>query len=206
MLNLIFLVLFAPCSHAHPVPFKDGTAVMTANQPFLSDSMVAYSYHHKAAVAARIMRFDDGIGSMEYYAPQLNFLVKRWNQMASQSNLYFLTAVGPMTYNDHVHSAILTGAEADAESRRLYASVKAEKMWTGVGSDFWHLQSRVGVSPYKSEFNQLGAWLMAQYEYNPILRSRYKLTPLVRLFYRNVLVETGVSTDGDWMANLMVHL
>lgn len=170
------------------------------------DTTIGYSFKRNAAVAARMMVFDDGIGRMRFYAPQLNFLLRRWNGDGFQSNVYASGAVGPMNYNGHEHSAILTGVDVDAESRWLFTSGRAEKMWTGVGYDFWHLQSRVGVAPYSAGFKQLATWLMVQYEYNPILRGWSKVTPLVRMFYQNYLVEGGISPDGDWMLNLMVHI
>lgn len=203
---LVGAILFASIiSWAHPVTYKDGVAVTSLNQTFATDGSVAYTFRREAAVAARFMKFDDRIGRMEYYAPQVNIRLNRWNYEEAQANIYFMGGVGAMNYNEHTHSAILTGLEADAESRVLYASARAEKMWTGY-TDFWHLQSRVGVAPYKAGYNQVATWLMAQYDYNPLLRQKYKITPLVRLFYRTVLVESGVSLDGDWMVNLMVHL
>jgi hypothetical protein len=208
-LRLIFctaLFLISAVCAGHPVPYKDAVAITTLNQPFQSDSSVAYSFKRNAAVAARIMTFDDGVGQMSFVAPQLNFLIKRWNGEGFQANTYTSLAVGPMTYNGHEHSAILTALDADAESRWLYISGKAEKMWTGEGYDFWHLQGRVGGAPYAAGFNQLATWVMFQYDYNPILRNWTKITPLVRMFYKNVLWEAGYSTDGDWLLNLMVHL
>jgi hypothetical protein len=191
---------------AHPVPYKDAVALTTLNQPFQSDNSLAFSFHRQASIGARIMTFDDRIGQMSFYAPQLNFLLKRWNGEGFQANVYSMLAVGPMTYNKHEHSAILTALEGDIESRWLMFSGMAEKMWTGVGYDFWHLRSRAGAAPYAAGFNQVATWFMIQYDYNPILRGWDKVTPLVRMFYKNYLWEAGVSTDGDWMFNFMVHI
>lgn len=190
---------------AHPVPFKDAVAVTSLNQRFQTDMMVAYSFKRSAAVAMRIMAFDDGLGKMNYYAPQVNFLLRRWNGDGYQANIYSAGGVGLMNFDGHEHSAILTSVEADAESRWLYISGQVEKMWTGEGYDFWHFRSRAGFAPYAAGFDQLATWFMVQYEYNPLLRGWSKITPLARLYYRNYLVEAGVSLNGDGMANFMAH-
>jgi len=202
----LFLFLFSAACWAHPVPYKGAVAVNSMNQSFQQDQMVAYSFKRDTAIAARIMSFDDNQGSMRFWAPQINRLIKRWNGENSQSNVYFSGAVGPMDTDEHQHSAILTGVAADSETRQLFASAAAEKMWTGIGSGFWHVQSRLGAAPYAAGFNQLATWLMVQYDYNPLIRGWDKVTPLVRLFYRNYLLEAGVSTEGDWLVNAMVHL
>jgi hypothetical protein len=204
---LLAVLFFAPVlAGAHPIPFKDAIAVTSLNQSFQSDASVSYSFNRRAAIGARFLRFDEGGHKSSMIAPQLNFLAKRWNGEGFQSNIYTAIAVGPASYNGHEHSAILTALEADAETRKLYVSGKAEKMWTGEGHDSWHLVSRVGAAPYVANFTQLATWIMVQYDYNPLLRGWDKVTPLVRMFYKSYLWEAGVSTDGDWLLNLMVHL
>lgn len=170
------------------------------------DSTVAYSFGRRAAIAVRLMKFDNRNDRMSFYATQLNVLAQRWNGDAHQANVYFSGAVGPMSFNGHEHSAILTAIDADIESRWLFSSVKAEKMWTGIGSDFWHLQSRFGAAPYAAGFKQFATWFMVQYEYNPLLLGWSRVTPLARFYYQNYLFEGGVSLQGEWMFNFMVHI
>lgn len=188
-------------AQARPVSYKDGVSIASFNQGFQSDNTVTYSFESSAAVAARVMHFDDGAGRMGFYAPQVNFRLKRWNGNGYQANIYTSGAVGLMTHDKVEHSAIATALEADAESRQLYISSRAEKMWTGVGYDFGHIQARAGVAPYAAAFKQMATWLMVQYDYNPSLRRQYKITPLVRLFYRNYLFEAGSSGGKDWLLN-----
>ena len=66
-------------------------------------------------------------------------------------------------------------------------------------------EARIGVAPYEAEFNEIASWLMLQYQYHPMLTRKYALTPLIRLFYKSVLFESAVSTEGDWMLNFMFH-
>jgi hypothetical protein len=178
---------------------------MTWNQPLLSDNWITYSFRHDAAIAARQMRVDMKDGRMQYYAPQLNYLVKRWNLPDAQANVYAYGSYGAMNFMNQNVGAGQAGIEADIEDRRLYASVKYEKMWDGTKTNFYHASSRIGAAPYAAEFNEIAAWLMLQYDHHPQLPRKFELTPLVRLFYRSVLLEVGVSTQADWMLNFMFH-
>jgi hypothetical protein len=171
----------------------------------MGDDWITYSFRSDMAIAARHMRFDMPEGRTHFYAPQFDYLVKRWNNPDSQANIYAYGAYGAMNFHDSTLGAGLAGAEADAESRKLYISAKYERMWARVGPDFYHAEARVGAAPYEAEFNEIASWFMLQYQYHPMLTRKHALTPLVRLFYRSVLVESGVSTDGDFMLNFMFH-
>ena len=192
-------------ANAHPVAFQGALGVMIWNQPFLTDDWVTYSFKPYAAVAARTMRFETPQGRLHFYAPQFDYLVKRWNETESQANIYVYGAYGALQFQERTAGAALGGFEADAESRKYFSSVKFEKMWVHLGPDFYHAEVRLCVAPYEAEFNEIASWLMLQYQYNPSLIRKSSVTPLVRLFYKSVLCEAGVSTDGDWMFNFMFH-
>jgi hypothetical protein len=153
-----------------------------------------------------MMRYDIPEGRMQFYAPQLNYLVKRWNGTGYQGNIYAYGSYGAMTMNSgKAKGAGLAGIEADAESRKYFVMGKYEKMWSRLGPDFYHAEARLGIAPYEAEYNEIAAWLMIQYQLHPILTKNHAITPLIRLFYKSVLVEAGVSTNADWMFNFMVH-
>jgi hypothetical protein len=198
-------LVLATESRAHPVPYQGAIGVMTWNQPFMSDDWITYSFRRDMAFAARHMRFDMPEGRTHYYAPQLDYLVKRWNLPNAQANIYAYGAYGAMNFQNKTTGAGLAGAEADAESRTLFASAKYEKMWARTGPDFYHVEARVGAAPYEAEFNEIAAWFMIQYQHHPVLTRKDVVTPLIRLFYKSVLFEPGVSTQGDWMLNFMFH-
>ncbi len=205
ILFFITWVLTSSVAKAHPVAYQGAIGVMTWNQPFLTDDWITYSFRSDAAVAARHMRVDMPEGRMEFYAPQFDYLAKRWNETDYQGNVYLYGAYGVATVRNKTDGAGLAGVEADVESRKYFASMKYEKMWGNSSHDFYHVEARLGIAPYEAEFNEIASWLMVQYQYHPMLEKKYAITPLIRLFYRSVLFETGVSTDGDWMLNLMFH-
>lgn len=190
---------------AHPVPFKGAIGVMSWNQSFLSDDWVTYSFRHDTAIAARVMRFDATEGRSQFIAPQVDYLLQRWNQADSQANVYLYGGYGALNFQNQTKAAGLAGVQTDAESRKYFASLKYEKMWGSLGPDFCQAEARLGVSPFEAEFNELSGWFMIQYQYHPMLLRKYAITPLVRLFYRSVLFEAGMSTDADFMSNFMFH-
>lgn len=207
MKYIFYLTLFfiSNRAFAHPVSFKNATAVMTWNQSFMTDNWVTYSFQPNMAVAARTMRLEMPDGRMNYYAPQLNYLVKRWNETNSQANIYVYGSYGFANFLDQTDSASQVGFEVDAESRKHYISVQYEKMWTSIGPDMDILKARLGIAPYEAEFNEVASWFMIQYQYHPFLVKQHVVTPLVRMFYKSFLFEGGVSTEGDWMTNFMFH-
>lgn len=199
------LTLFSLKAFAHPVAYKDAVGVMTWNQSYLTDDWVTYSFRPDSAVAARFMRFDMPEGRAEYYAPQLDYLVQRWNETDSQANIYVYGAYGTLKLQNKSEGNALAGIEADAESRKYFISGKYEKMWGNLGPDFYNSEFRLGVAPYEAEYNEIASWFMVQYQYHPMLLKKEALTPLIRLFYKSVLLEAGVSTDADMMLNFMFH-
>lgn len=200
-----FYFLFLVKAHSHPVSFKNAVAVMTWNQSFMTDNWVTYSFRSDMAVAARTMRLEMTDGRMDYYAPQLDYLVKRWNQIDSQANIYIYGSYGVAHFMNDTDSASNIGIEMDAESRKHYIVLKYEKMWTRVGPDMDRIEARIGIAPYEAEFHELASWFIVQYQRHPLLIKKEVVTPMVRLFYKSVLMESGISTDGDWMLNLMFH-
>src|SRR6185295_12715540 len=102
-------------------------------------------------------------------------------------------------------TAPLGGLEADIESRKYFLMGMIEGFVPTVGENFYLSSLRVGMAPYEAEFNEIATWLMLQAQHHPSLTKDYAVTPLVRIFYKNFLVEAGVSFDGDGMLNFMFH-
>jgi hypothetical protein len=204
-LVMLILILSSRRVGAHPVAYQGAFGVMSWNQTFMTDEWLTYSFKPYAAAAGRAMRFDTTDGRVQFFAPQLDLLVKRWNGTDSQSNIYAYGAFGSMNFRDSNAGAGLAGVEADSESRKLFAMLKYEKMWSSLGPDFYNVQARVGLAPYEAEFSEIASWFMIQYQYHPMLTTKYAVTPLVRVFYKNFLFEAGSSFDGDWMTNFMFH-
>jgi hypothetical protein len=207
---LIFIIALMAlpfqAAFAHPVAYKGAFALMTWNQSFLSDYWLVYSFRPDMGIAARAMRMtmDQG-GDLVVYMPQFDYLVKRWNGDDFQANIYAYGGFGGARFQGQNGTAGLMGVEADAESRKYFALIKYEAMLPSVGQNFQQVEGRLGIAPYEAEYDEIASWFMIAGKYHPGLSKNYSITPLVRLFYKSVLLETGVSLQGDTMLNLMFH-
>ena len=95
----------------------------------------------------------------------------------------------------------MTGLEGDWETRNLYVAGKYLQF-----HDTFFSQVRFGISPRKASFEELQTWFMLQGMVVRDIQDTVMITPMLRFFYHNVLLEMGSSTRGDWMLNLMIHL
>ena len=200
------LLLTSLPSHAHPVAYQGATGVMTWNQPFMSDHWITYSFRSDMAIAARFMRMEmqDGV-RLNYSGAQLDYLLKRWNGLDSQSNLYLYGGGGNAHIQNSDGGAYFGGVEADAEDRKYFGLLKAEYMRPTIGNEFSHAEARLGIAPYEAEYSEMASWFMMQVQWHPTLIKKVVVTPLARIFYKSFLLESGVSLDGDWMMNFMFH-
>ncbi len=205
LLVLGLLLILSLSAHAHPVSYEGATAVMTWNQSFMSDSWITYSFRRDAAVAARFMRMEMPEGRLTYTGAQLDYLVFRKNELNSQANLYAYGGAGNVNYQSSQGGAGFVGLEADGESRTYFSLIKSEYMRSTVSPEFSHVEARLGVAPYEADYSEIASWFMVQAQWHPALAKKLVVTPLARFFYKSVLWETGVSTDGDWMMNFMFH-
>lgn len=200
------VVLLSQSIFAHPVPYKGAVGVMTWNQPFMSDNWLTYSFRPDMAVAARTMRMEMPGEEFRYHGAQLDYLLYRKNASDYQANVYLYGGGGEVRVDGKPGSASMVGGEVDAESRKYFVMLKAEQMTPTVGSEFSHVEARVGIAPYEAEYNEVASWFMVQAQWHSSLTRHMAVTPLARFYYKSVLWETGVSTDGDWMLNFMFHL
>lgn len=197
------MLLFSLKSFAHPVIYKDGWALSSANMPDYSNNYVMYSFSNKFAIGVDHWRFTKDEANTEIGLLKLNHLLWRGNGEDHQANVYLHGGLGVRdqewrprgTYGDY-----LIGAEADWETRVLYTSFKYYQF-----SDLAMTQGRIGFSPSIADFESLQTWFMVQGMVIDDINETVMITPMVRFFYQNVLWEVGSSTRGDWMLNLMVH-
>lgn len=197
----------AAMARAHPVSYKDALSIMTWNSHDDNETMVTYTFARQAAVAAMYHRMvlEDG-NEVKYYGPQLNYLVKRWNKLGSQANVYVTGGAGGYEHGPHDRTAVTGSIEADYETTAVYFSAAVTGHFPEVGGNVYSGRYRAGIAAYPFEFNELSSWFILDFQHNPRMEDSLNVTPVLRLFYKNMLLETGSSFDGDWMLNFMVHL
>lgn len=158
-------------------------------------------------MAARYLRIETKDGERTFYMPQLNFLLKRWNELDSQANVYLSIGHGGEKVKTSLKDTSIVAIEADWESRKYYVSFKEEALlsYKKSGQSIYTTKVRAGFAPYLAEFNEINSWFILQAEKTNKAVDNYTLTPFIRLFYHNVLTEFGVSSKGNAQFNFMVH-
>lgn len=194
-------------SFANPVSFKDGYGVMASTMPQWSDFEFNYSYTNRSAVGVTLFNLDRGDKQESFAFGQYNYLLKRWNELDSQANLYVIGGLGAREYEDESAPAARVGFEADYETRRFYTSIYASRLQsTGdSGGGVSLARGRVGFAPYKAPFTSLQTWLITQVDYTPELTDTTTVSPLVRFFYNNYALEVGSTLKGEPFAGVMIH-
>mgnify|MGYP001198543914 CR=1 FL=1 len=178
---------------------------MIWNQSFLNDTLITYSFARQAAIAGRFQRMQRPQGEMYTMMPQFDALFYRWNMDDAQANIYGYAGFGGSRFLQDTSWAAISGIEADAESRRLYVSGKFQTFFFKDNDRVYQSQFRIGAAPYLAQFNELSSWLILSVQHEPQLTREWIVTPMLRMFYKNVLWEIGSSFKGDWMINGMVH-
>ena len=204
--GLIFCSLTNVAS-AHPVAFAGSYSLMAWNSKESTDWIFTHSFTSTYSLSAHYLRIDTVDGERKFYFPQVNFLLKRWNELDSQANIYLSLGQG-IEQNKISHDNMSFAAlELDWESRKYYVSFKEEALINNKNSSKNYYMTRVrgGFAPYVGDFNELNAWFILQAEKSNKSNEDYTLTPLIRLFYRNVLTEFGANQNGDAQFNFMVH-
>lgn len=204
--TLILIALFhipLPC-HAHPVSFKDGFGIMPGYTPERQELELNYSYSHSSAAALNLIKLEYQDFDLRFVLPQFNHKFYRRNELDSQTNLYGWLGVGGARYRGDTDIAGIAGIQGDYETRRIYTLLSAEQLQTeGIG--LTRLRYRFGVAPYLASFSGFHTWLIGQIEYTPDLDEEFTITPMLRFFYQNYLIEVGSSVKGDIFAAGIFH-
>jgi len=190
---------------AHPVSFKDGIGIMPNFSPERQDIEVNYSYTAQAAAGFSAIRLDDDGARANFFIPHFNYRLYRNNQTESQTNVYILAGLGLKREDGQTDGAGLLSAQFDYETRRIYTLLLAEQLQGFDANSFTRVRTRAGVAPYLADFHDFHTWIIAQVEYTPAMQHEYTITPMLRFFYQNYLVEVGVSTRGDFSLSGIFH-
>jgi hypothetical protein len=200
---LLCALAVSPNAFAKPTSYVGGTMVMVENDETGNTLNVDYTFSPRAAAALYVKHEIQG-NVFTAVGPQLNYLVKRWNMADGQGNIYTMTGAGTAIENSgKSHFAAWTGLLADYETRRIFTSYELRLMYAqNIEKSVWQ-RARVGFAPYLANYEDLNTWFMVQVDHHPDKTHATTVTPLVRLFYKTLLVEGGVSTRGTAMINLV---
>ena len=201
----MWILLVSLPTFAHPVTFKSGTAISSVHRPKMTNTQVNYTFARKMALAATYLRLELDSTNIEAPVLHLNSLVKRWNRIGSQANIYAITGIGyNITPNTSQNMFGYTGLQADYETTRIYTAVSGFSLLFSDQQPFG-LRYRFGIAPYVAKYNDLQIWVVGQLDYLSDMKTQPHLTPMLRFFYRTALWETGVSLNGTYWFQMMAH-
>jgi hypothetical protein len=187
---------------AKPISYPGGTMLMLENDETGHTASLDYTFSPRAAAAFYVKNEING-RAFTMVGPQINLLVKRWNLPHAQGNIFSMTGAGAVLADGNAHFTVWTTILADYETRRIFTSYEARLMYAqGMETSLWQ-RARLGFAPYPANYNELNTWLMVQVDHHPKKNHATAVTPLLRLFYKTLLVEGGVSTRGTVMFNLV---
>jgi hypothetical protein len=193
----LLISAFVPAfASAHPVSFKDGYGVMPGYTKERQELELNYSITSSSAIALNSIKLEYDEEDLVFILPQFNHKFYRKNEAESQTNLYGSFGLGTARYRDQTEVAGVASFQADYETRRIYTLISAEHLQTeAIGLN--RVRYRIGVAPYLADFESFHTWLIGQVEFTPELDDEWTVTPMVRFFYKNFLVEIGSSLKGD---------
>lgn len=206
VLGLILLVNIKTL--AHPVSYKDAVGIMSYNSPEANELLVTYSFNFNYAVALLYLRD----AKSEFAIPRFNYLVKRWNNLDSQGNIYLSGGVGSEKFNDKTYDVRLVEFIADWEDRQYYTYIEHLNLTRNnelnailPDRNYNHTKLRLGYAPFLADYNELNVWTILQFDKHN-KEKQIKATPYLRFFMKNVLWEFGAGFDGTTKFNFMVHI
>ena len=98
------------------------------------------------------------------------------------------------------------GAQADYETRSIYASLKTDWFHT---SRFTNRVDtlQLGVSPYEHDYEDVAVWLVVQARRysGGILPGKTEVIPMLRLFKGNFWIEAGIDRESRVQALVMMN-
>ena len=196
---LAFMTM-APPVQAKPLSYVGGTMVMQENDETGHTLSVDYTFDPNYAVGMYAKQEESG-KEFETVGPQLNTLIKRWNLEDGQANIFNMTGAGVSHFHNDDQFSAWSSVLADYETRRVFTSYEMRLMYAGdIESSVWQ-RARVGVAPYKANYDDLNTWFMVQVDDHPAKNDTLVVTPLVRFFYKTTLLEAGYSSNDHVMLN-----
>lgn len=191
-------------AYAKPISYVGGTMVMQENDETGNTVSMDYTLTPNLAVGV-YAKHERGEMDYDTIGPQANILVKRWNFPDGQANIFNMTGAGVSHFEGETEPSAWTGILADYETRRIFTSYEVRGMYAhDIETSLWQ-RARVGVAPYKGDYEDLHTWVMLQVDHHPAKEDNIVVTPLIRLFKDTTLIEAGYSSNHHAMINWVLQ-
>jgi hypothetical protein len=207
--KLIFLVFFLLSStvYSRPVSYTGGTTLMGMNNGDRVSSHIHYSPKYFYSIGYRFEYWKNKDYVNHFL--QGNYLLKRFNEPASQANIYIKSGVGTSTYLEGTkdyNKSYFIGSSADWETQRLYANYAIRYTDVDKIEDFLLQSGAAGFAPYIGDYGDLHTWILYTFDYNKD-KSKKKLShgPKLRFFKSVNLLEIGINNNKELILNLIIR-
>jgi len=215
-LCLIGLFVSPTRANAHPVVFAGGTAVMGHHQGKEVGFEVVHSPSYWSGLGFELSRHEQ----TPILMGKATGLLWRGNFPDFQSNFYlgagagyrwghkdkmWHTQTGHRSENAPVYQ---WSADWDGEDRLIYSVLKYSEMFEKWDTRHRKATARLGFAPYKAKNDEPTFWGIVEWTPEKSHGNQnweHEVTPLVRIFYKNALVEVGGSLSGKFTFNYMFH-
>jgi hypothetical protein len=128
------------------------------------------------------------------------------NKLDSQANIYAGGGYGAASFMNQALGVAMANVSADWESRKYYLDAEFQSLYAADTRYYNSIKLRASFAPYLAEYKELSIWFIVQFDTMPFVANNPFLTPMVRLFYKNILIELGADVQGSWMFNYMIHI
>lgn len=195
---------------AKPIAFAGGYTLMAEyGAGTMEELQFFYAPRYDLSFGAGYLKLisDEGPETRNITYVRLNYLARRWNLEDAQANIFVWGGLGNATGNTFSGTVLAenAGAQADYETRRVYASFKTDLQRS---SDFSHRIDtlQLGLAPYKHEYGGVATWFLVQArEYTGGIHRGAETALLVRLFKGGIWVEAGITNAGTLQAMAMFN-
>ena len=202
------MALLSGIAEARPVSYPEAWTVMLRNDVNQNSAHIHYTLDTQHSLGLRL-RYDRE-GDFTFTGAQLNRLIKRWNKVDSQANLYGRVAIGQVS--DNLDSSemrlkrdsdegVFFGVSGDWETRRYFVSAAAEHWENGRFGEFSEFHGRLGIAPYVANTGALHTWIMVEGHHRPESRNKAGASALLRFFKGPSLLEVGIDDTGEPLLN-----
>jgi hypothetical protein len=195
---------------AKPIAFTDGYTVMAEyGAGTMTEAQFFYAPRYDFSVGGGHVELDSDVtpATRRINYGRLNYLVHRWNLDDAQANLFAWGGLGTATGNTFAGTLLAenSGAQADYETRRVYASLKTD--WQRSSAFSHRIDTlQVGLAPYKHEYGGLATWVLVQArQYTGDLHRGTESALLLRLFKGGAWIEAGVTDAHKLQAMAMFN-
>ena len=199
---LLFLIFISTDILARPISYPDGWTVMQRNNFMRHSLHVHYSPSINYSLGYRSEYWRSK--QWQFHGLQINYLMNRINTPLSQANFYLKNAVGIASRMNHkienkFEPNLFSGISIDWEDRRYYTSYENRINYNKSIDIFFSQKARIGLAPYIGRYGDLHTWIMLEIEHLPQTKNNLFITPMLRMFKGDYLLEAGLNINKELM-------